>query len=47
MKTIGIGNMSDGDVQEVLRSIEEEGCEREEFKEDYVKELALELHLKR
>ena len=46
MKTIGIGNMSDGDVQEVLRSIEEEGCKREEFKEDYVKELALELNLK-
>lgn len=46
LRTIGIGNMSDGDVQEVLKSIEGEGCKREEFKEGYVKELAMELHLK-
>lgn len=38
--------MSDEDVQDILRRIEEEDCKREEFKEGYVKELALELHLK-
>lgn len=38
--------MSDEDKQEVLRGIQEEGCKREEFKEDCVKKLELELHLK-
>lgn len=38
--------MSDGDVQKVLRSTKKEGSKWEEFKEGFVKELALKLDLK-
>lgn len=38
--------MSDGDVQKVLRSTKEEGSKWKEFKEGFVKELALKLDLK-